>query len=351
MVAVDGLSMSTRRSSLLSRDWYRVARLRPRLRAGVGVTRHVYRDETWHVAADPVSGRHHRFNALAWRIVGACDGKRSVDELWLACVAELGDAAPSQAEVISLLSQAIGAQVLAVNVSPDAEVVAASAASRRGKQRAARLNPLAFRVGLWNPDAALERAVPWAGWLFAPFARRLGWTIALAGLLLFMLNATALGMEAARLLVTPQGLLLLWLAYPLVKALHEAAHGIALKSFGAPVRETGITLLFLTPVPFVDASAAATLADKRERMTVALAGILVEAVLAVGALVLWLALEPGLARDAAFAVAFIGAASTLLVNGNPLVRFDGYYALADALEIPNLAARSSRFWADLAKHR
>jgi putative peptide zinc metalloprotease protein len=67
------------------------------------------------------------------------------------------------------------------------------------------------------------------------------------------------------------------------------------------------------------------------------------------ALALWLLLEPGLLRDAAFAVAFIGGVSTLAVNGNPLLRFDGYHVLSDALELPNLAQRSSRWWQAAAK--
>ncbi len=62
------------------------------------------------------------------------------------------------------------------------------------------------------------------------------------------------------------------------------------------------------------------------------------------ALALWLLLEPGLARDAALAVVFIGGVSTLLVNGNPLLRFDGYHVLCDMFELPNLAQRSQRCW-------
>ena len=82
----------------------------------------------------------------------------------------------------------------------------------------------------------------------------------------------------------------------------------------------------------------------------ALAGVMVELVMASLALGLWLLLEPGLAKDIAFAVVFIGGVSTLLVNGNPLLRFDGYYVLCDLLELPNLAQRSARYWHYLFGH-
>ena len=48
---------------------------------------------------------------------------------------------------------------------------------------------------------------------------------------------------------------------------------------------------------------------------------------------------------------FIGGVSTLLFNGNPLLRFDGYYLLCDALELPNLASRSARHWIELLRAR
>ena len=83
----------------------------------------------------------------------------------------------------------------------------------------------------------------------------------------------------------------------------------------------------------------------------AAAGIVVEALLASMALALWLLLEPGAAKDLAFAVVFVGALSTLAVNGNPLLRFDGYYVLCDAAELPNLAQRSNQYWQYLLKRR
>jgi putative peptide zinc metalloprotease protein len=78
-------------------------------------------------------------------------------------------------------------------------------------------------------------------------------------------------------------------------------------------------------------------------MIVGAAGIVVELLLASLALFLWLAAEPGWVRDLAFNVMLIGGVSSLFFNGNPLLRFDGYYVLADALDIPNLATRSRRY--------
>jgi putative peptide zinc metalloprotease protein len=74
---------------------------------------------------------------------------------------------------------------------------------------------------------------------------------------------------------------------------------------------------------------------------------MVELSLAALALLIWLNVQPGLLRDLAFVTMFIASVSTLLFNGNPLLPFDGYYVLCDALDLPNLTARSRTFWTNL----
>jgi putative peptide zinc metalloprotease protein len=117
------------------------------------------------------------------------------------------------------------------------------------------------------------------------------------------------------------------------------------------VRSAGITLMMLTPVPFVNASAADGFRDRYHRILVSAAGIMAEMLLAASALGIWLIVQPGLLRDLALSVMVIGGVSTVLVNGNPLMRFDGYYVLCDALDLRNLAARSGRYWVGLLNHR
>jgi putative peptide zinc metalloprotease protein len=102
-------------------------------------------------------------------------------------------------------------------------------------------------------------------------------------------------------------------------------------------------LLVLSPVPYVDASASWGFRDKRKRMAVGAAGIAVELFLGSLALFTWLIVEPGAVRAIAYNVMLISGVSTLLFNGNPLLRFDGYYVLADAIEIPNLGSRANQY--------
>jgi putative peptide zinc metalloprotease protein len=111
------------------------------------------------------------------------------------------------------------------------------------------------------------------------------------------------------------------------------------------VHEIGLSLVFLTPAPYVDASAANAFPDPRHRAVVSGAGIAVELTLAALATIAWTLFAPGLLRDAAMVVILIGAVSTVLFNANPLLRLDGYHLLCDLLQLPNLAARSQAWWA------
>ena len=139
----------------------------------------------------------------------------------------------------------------------------------------------------------------------------------------------------------PHNLLLLALAYPVVKTAHELGHGLAAKAWGGAVHELGLMFLVFVPVPYVDASSTSSFRSKYRRMVVGAAGIMVELFLAAAALLVWLHVEPGVVRSLAFNVMMIGGVSTVFFNGNPLLRFDGYYVLADWIEIPNLSARST----------
>lgn len=332
------------RPSLLSPHWYRVAYLKPRLRSGVRISRQPVRGQIWYVLTDPVSGRHHRFNGLAYALVAGCDGKHTIDEVWAQRVDADGDDAATQAQAIEVFAKAFGANLLTGEVSPDADAVMKAQRRRRMQRRRAMLNPLSFRLPLWDPDAFLSAHVDELRWVFGAAARWLVWALILLGAVLLAWNFGDLARHAGTHLGHSRMLVLLWIAYPIVKALHELAHAFAVKAYGGEVHEVGVTLLLLTPLPYVDASASIAFEDKQRRIVVAAAGVVVEFVLASMALALWLLLQPGLVRDACFAVAVVGGLSTLAINGNPLLRFDGYHAFCDAFELPNLAQRSTRWW-------
>lgn len=330
--------------ALFSPSWYRVAGLKPRIRSHAAIHRHAYRGEVWFVLQDHAANRAHRFSRAAHHFIGLMDGNRTVQEIWEATHKQLGDAAPTQEDVIRLLGQLHAADALLCDVTPDAaEVFRRHQRHSRMEWRRRLWTPLALRFPLWDPDRFLERTLPAVRWLFGWPGVLLWLAVVGTGGVLMASHWTDLTEDVVDRVLAPQNLLLLWIVYPVVKALHELGHAYATKKWGGEVHEIGIMLLVLVPVPYVDASSAWGFRDKGKRMVVGAAGIAVELFLAALALFVWLAAESGAVRAVAYNVMLIGGISTLLFNGNPLLRFDGYYVLADAVEIPNLGTRANRY--------
>jgi len=330
--------------SLFSSSWYRVADLKPRLRSHTQVHRHHYRGQLWYVLQDDCSARYHRFTPAAYYLIGRMNGERSVQEIWDASNIDLGDDAPTQDDTIELLGQLHGFDVLHCDVPPDSEeLFRRYERDKYAKLKRRFINPLYVRFPLIDPEELLSSFLPLVRPLFSWFAALIWLAVVAAGLILAVSHWPELSENFAERALSGKHLLLVALAYPVIKGLHELGHAFATKVWGGEVHEVGITLLVLLPVPYVDASAASAFTDKRKRMIVSGAGMMVELFLASIALFLWLNVEPGTVRDVAFAVMFIGSVSTVLFNGNPLLRFDGYYILADAIEIPNLGSRANKY--------
>jgi putative peptide zinc metalloprotease protein len=337
---------------LFSPYWYRVESLRPRLRAHAQIHRRRFRGELWYVIEDPTTQRHHRFGAGTYYLIALMDGARSVGEIWEAASTQLGDAAPTQGQVIQLLAQLHSADVLACDVSPDhGELFHRFLHGLQPGLLRRVMNPLWVRVPLLDPDRWLERGARFVRPLFSTPGLIIWAGVVLAGLIGATMHAAELAASGLDRVLEPNGLLLLGLTYIVVKALHELGHGFAVKVWGGAVHEVGILFLVFMPIPYVDASAASSFEDRWRRIVVSGAGIMAELWLSSAALFLWLAVEPGVVRTLAWNVMLIGGTSTLLFNGNPLLRFDGYYVLSDALEIPNLAARSKSYVAYLFQYR
>ncbi len=329
---------------LLDASWYRAEKLRPRLRPHVEIHRHYYRGQRWYVIQDNGSGRFHRFTPLAYQIIGMMDGVRTLGRIWTLAAESLGDDVPTQGETLRLLHQLHAADVLQTDVPADAE----ERQRRFDQDRRRRLwqqvkSPLAVRLPLLDPERFLSNTAGFVRPVFSWLGLLLWFLVVSVSGVLAVMHWPELVEDASGKLLAPQNLVLIWLVFPVVKALHELGHAYAVKRWGGEVHQIGIMFLVFMPVPYVDASAATAFRDRYRRALVGAAGMLVEVFLAGLAMFVWLVVEPGLVKAVAYNVMIIAGVSTVLFNGNPLLRFDAYYILADLVEIPNLAQRSNRY--------
>lgn len=198
---------------------------------------------------------------------------------------------------------------------------------------------LFFRLPLIQPDAWLTR------WL--PVARLLG----TRSFVVMTLVALAMGLTqvirrwdvfSASLVDTfnLEGLLSYGVALFFVKLLHELGHAFTAKHFGCRVPNTGVAFLVMWPVAYTDTNETWRLTNRFHRLRVASAGIVTELVVAAWATLAWALLPEGGLQSAAFMLATTSWVATLAINASPFMRFDGYFILSDALDMPNLHARS-----------
>jgi putative peptide zinc metalloprotease protein len=336
--------------SLFSSSWYRVAELKPRLRAHARIHRHLYRGEPWYVLEDVVNQRVHRFTPATHGVIGLMDGERTVHDLWEIATETLGDDAPTQDEMIRLLAQLHGADVLQCDVPPDsAELLQRFEKREKQEWQQKLMSPLSLRVRLFDPDLFLRKLAVLIRPLMNKWGALLWMAVVVPAFVMAGMHWTELTENVLDRVMTAQNLILIWLLFPVIKALHELGHGAMARYYGGEVHDMGVMFLVFTPVPYVDASTASAFPERRQRALVSAGGMIVEVFLAALAFYVWVAAEPGAVRTVAYNAILIGGFTTLTFNANPLLRFDGYYILADLLEIPNLRQRANAYVSYLAE--
>lgn len=198
---------------------------------------------------------------------------------------------------------------------------------------------LFFRIPLWRPDAFLNRAWPWLE-RFGPRALRYGFPVTL-GLGVFLVSR-----DWQRFIATfPHlfslgGALAFGVALFFAKLCHEFGHAFMAKRAGCRVQSMGVAFMVLLPMFYTDVSDAWRVNDRRARLLIGAGGVLAELLLACIALLVWSLLPEGPGRTAAFMLASATWITTLVINLNPFMRFDGYFLLSDFWEVDNLQGRA-----------
>lgn len=200
-------------------------------------------------------------------------------------------------------------------------------------------NYLYFRLPLVKPDRWLSRWQSRVQIFFSAAFLRLTGLLAVFGLLGIYRDWERFSSTLVDML-TWDGLIAYGVTLTAVHVIHELGHAFAAKRFGCRVPSMGIAFLVMWPVAYTDTNEVWKLTQRLQRLLVAAAGIVTELMLAIWATFIWLWLPEGGLKTAAFLVSTTTWIATLAVNASPFMRFDGYFILADALQMPNLHQRA-----------
>jgi putative peptide zinc metalloprotease protein len=335
-------------SRIFSEHWHRVAGLRLELRPMVLTRQQVFRGEKWYVVIDPLNNQFFRITEQAHAFLARLSSRATVQEVWQRCLEGDPDGAPGQEEVVQMLAQLHEANLLRGELAPDTSRLLDRFSKRERQEWKSWFSVTLLRFPLFDPDRLLVRLLPFLRWLISPLGAVLWLLVVGAAVKIGIDHAEQLRSQSEALLA-PANLPALFAGTILIKVLHEFGHAFACRRFGGEVHVMGIMLMYLTPVPYVDATASWAFRSKWERIFVAAAGMIVEFFVAALAMFCWAGTGEGVIHSVAFNMIWIASVTTLLFNANPLLRYDGYYLLADLLEMPNLQSRSMLMLRHLAE--
>jgi putative peptide zinc metalloprotease protein len=328
-------------------DLERRKSLRIRIRKDISVEAHRYEGKTFYVVKDPVSLRYYRLKDNERFLLQYLDGKHTLEEAQKAYEKEYRPERLKLEDLEGFAQQLLTAG-LAISDSPKA---GQQLFERRGKRRNREFmqtftNILYIKIPLFDPEWILNHMLKWFGFIFSL------WFFAVSVFFMFaaiVLVATHFDTFLAKLpsyheFFSFKTAIYLWIALGVVKVIHEFGHGLSCKRFGGEVHEMGALLMCFSPALYCNVSDAWILPNKWHRIIISAAGIYVELVIAaIATFVWWNTPTQPFINNLSLSLMIVCSVSTVVFNANPLMRYDGYYVLADWLEIPNLREKANRY--------
>ena len=295
------------------------------------------------VIEDPVRNKFFQIGTREFSLISAIDGSRSMADL----VADLKQDGIDDDFAVQVCQWLIQSNLVYSNAMDSSKRINAQVQSLEKAALMGKMNPISFKVKLFNPTKALDLIYPVATFFFSKFFFMIWCVVAFIGLRTIWNNWDEMGGASTGILSDFGWVWMLgfWL---ILKIVHEAAHGIACRKYGGEVPEAGVLMLLFTPMAYVNVTSMWRFASRWHRIVVAAAGMYVELFISFIAIIVWSQTE-GIVADTAFQIFIMASVTTILFNANPLMRFDGYFILSDLLGVANLYPKGTKWFGDRAK--
>jgi putative peptide zinc metalloprotease protein len=297
--------------------------------------------ETYYHIEAPSQGRFYRVGYPEYVFISLLDGGRTVVQALTVTARTLGEQALSQSQGMQVANWLIQNKLAQIPGTSSAWSTGVSETDGNSLERFKRLNPFWMKLPLGSPDRILTVLLPAFGWLCSPWALLMWLTAILAGTGCVISHWDRF-VASATTVLTPHNWLWIFLAWLLLKIIHELSHALACKYHRGEVRDVGVIFILFAPMAYVDVTSCWRFPSRWQRIHVASAGMVAELVVAAIAAIVWVGIDSSILHHLLFNLIVMASFSTITFNANPLMRFDGYYILADLLKIPNLATDANR---------
>jgi putative peptide zinc metalloprotease protein len=333
-----------------------IRRTPPKLDPRVIAKEHLERGEAVVLAKMPGTDLVFRFSPLQWKLIQMFDGVRSPAE-----VAELfqqeTNTAVSEDDVKDLASflqtdtQLLYKTPFEQNITLQQEL--RSVRSKRKRFQIADFSDIPIKT--WdNADGYITRLYPIVRFMFEPWFVWL--SIAMFTVMAWMW-ADRFGEIWSDSFAfynftqkSGRDLIEFWLLFGATAAVHETAHGLAGKHFGATIEKMGFTLMYFAPSFFCDATQVWVIAGKWARIATAIAGIWFDLIVCFLATILWWGTATGMpAHDWAYKIMMVTGIGVSILNLNPLIKLDGYLIFCELIAEPALKESSTAYLSGLVR--
>lgn len=304
-------------------------------------------ENTFVVVEDPVRSKYFQIGTTEYEFLAALDGQRSTADI-LSTINADGQTKISPEQAVTISQWLVQSNLIISDTMDATNRIKTQLKAVNSQAWMNKINPISFKVTLFNPNHLLSAAHRWFDWLFSKWFFTLWIAVCLWALKIGYSQWPELKDASHGILSGTSwiSLLVFWL---LLKVVHEFAHGISCKRYGGEVPEAGVLFLLFTPMAFVNVTSMWRFSNRWQRIVVAAAGMYVELFISFIALIVW-SNANGLTADIAYNVFLMSSITTVLFNANPLMRFDGYFILSDLVNIPNLYTKGTGWFGDRVKH-
>ncbi len=316
-----------------------------RKRPDLTASRHRYQGTGYWVVKEPVGLQYFRFHDEEYFILNMLDGHISLQQIKDGFEQRFAPQKITFGDLQQFIGMLHRSGLVISNSPGQGKQLRERGRKKKNKELLGKLaNVFALRWRGFDPEKLLNAMLVPFGWIFtvpALFGFLVLFTCA-SLLLASQYDTVYAKLPTFQQFFAADRWLILAATMAIVKVIHEFGHGLSCKKFGGECHEIGFMLLVFTPCLYCNVSDSWMLPNKWKRVWIGAAGIYVEMILASIAAFVWYFTESGTTiNDLCLNMMFLNVVSTVLVNGNPLLRFDGYYILMDMLEIPNLRQKST----------
>ena len=322
--------------------------LKPVLRGDIKISHQQQNEIDTYIIEDPARSKFYRVGLAEYRFVSLLNGRYSIGQALTQVARDLGPEALTEHDAAVIVHWLFEMELMLPESEVDTDELKEKRQRKHNSVILKRLNLLFIKVPFFNPDQFLNRVLPYFSWMFGrPFF--IAWLLlVITGAYQLLIHADKFSVSAGQIF-SIHNWLWLFIAWIVLKAIHELFHALVCKHYGGNVYEAGAIFILFAPIGYVDATSSWWFTSKWKRMFTAAAGMYIEFFIFGMFAWIWAYADTGVLRDIAYNIIIIASINTFLFNANPLMKFDGYYIFSDFFDISNLYGEGNRYIKYLAK--